>query len=143
MALLVGGVVSVQDYLRVVAIFSPSDDAAPLTARIADGQHSLFFAHHADYAAATTAAQPGQAMQAFVRAPHFLLDVRLMSAWARALNESGDAERARHVAQRLREFRNEQAVAFFAPCQTAAVPGTPAPFQCLAPARPLGYRDFR
>jgi hypothetical protein len=136
-------VVSVQDYLRVTAIFSPGEDAAPLAERIAIGQHSLFFAHHADYAAATTAAQPSDAMQAFVRAPHFLLDVRLMSAWARALDQIGDTDRARHVAQRLQEFRNDQAAEFFAPCKTAAAAGTSLPFQCLAPARPLGYRDFR
>ena len=45
-------------------------------------------------------------MAAFERAPHYLLDTRLMMAWAKALDEAGDVERARHLAQRLREFRN-------------------------------------
>ena len=36
--------VSVQDYLRVVVIFAPPENAAPLAQRIAEGQRSWFFA---------------------------------------------------------------------------------------------------
>ena len=61
----------------------------------------MFFAHQADYAAATTAEHPADALAPFRRAPHNLLDARLMIAWAKALHESGDTERARYVAQRL------------------------------------------
>jgi len=100
-------------------------------------------------------------MKAFRRAPHFLLDARLMLAWARALDENGETDKARYVAARLREFRNEQADEFFAPCAVAGVAATsgasssmtgaapppaasaPLPFQCLAPTTPLSYRDFR
>jgi ABC-type uncharacterized transport system YnjBCD substrate-binding protein len=46
-----------------------------------------------------------------------------------------------YVAQRLKEFHNDQAEAFFAPCDDAAVKDKP--FQCLAPESALGYRDFR
>ena len=155
------------DYGRVVIIFAPPADAAPLEKRIADGRRSVLFAHHADYAAATVAEHPGTAMQAFRRAPHFLLDARLMLAWAKGLEESGQTDKARYVAARLREFRNEQAEDFFAPCPASAAAATPPrggaaaaaavagpsaassaassplPFQCLAPSKPLGYRDFR
>jgi hypothetical protein len=80
-------------------------------------------------------------------APHYLLDARLMMAWAKALHDAGDDPRARHVAQRLKEFRNPQAQEFFEPCEPAAVAALPAgtapPFQCLASDTALDYRDFR
>lgn len=167
---MLGGLASVADYTRVVVIFAPGAEAAPLAQRIAAGRHSVFFAHHADYAAATsanatdgaavgeTAAETGGktagttdrmtdpaagALRAFRSAPHYLLDARLMQAWAEALNQSGDIERARYVAQRLREFRNEQAAPFFAPCQAIPTAGMALPFQCLAPTRRFTYHDFR
>ena len=151
MLLMMGGLGAVADYTRVVVIFAPPDNAAPLAQRIADGRRSWFFAHHADYAAATTSEHPAQAMRSFLSATHYLLDSRLMVAWAKALNEAGDTEHARYVAQRLREFHNEGADAFFAPCTAAAASGaTPGkgtapalPFQCLAPQRSFVYEDFR
>ena len=143
MLVLLGGVVSVQDYLRVVVIFAPWDDAAPLAQRIADGQRSWFFSHHGDYAAVTTAEHPSQVMAGFAGATHYLLDARLMMAWAKALDESGDSEGARYLAQRLKEFRNEQAEAFFAPCSEPASAASAPPFQCLEPTAPLDYRRFR
>ena len=143
MLVLLGGVVSVQDYLRVVVIFAPWDDAAPLAQRIADGQRSWFFSHHGDYAAVTTAEHPSQVMAGFAGATHNLLDARLMMAWAKALGESGDSEGARYLAQRLKEFRNDQAEAFFAPCSAAASAASAPPFQCLEPTAPLDYRRFR
>jgi len=141
--LVLGAIVSVTDYMRVVVIFSPPINAAPLPDRIADGQRSWLFAHHADYAAGTTVEHPGEALAAFKRAPHYLLDTRLMMAWARALDESGDTDRARYVAQRLREFNNPGSDEFFAPCALPRTDAAPLPFQCLPPDRPLTYEDFR
>jgi O-antigen ligase len=140
-AMAVAALVVVVDFYRVVVIFSPPAAAAPLEERIAAGQHSWFFAHHADYAAATTAERPADAMPAFARASHYLLDTRLMIAWAEALAQSGDIERARHLAARLREFRNPAADEFFAPCADATL--QPRPFQCDPPSRALDWRDFR
>ena len=110
--------------MRVVIIFAPPANAAPLDKRIADGRRSILFAHHADYAAATVVEHPGTVMKAFQRAPHFLLDARLMLAWAKALDEAGETDKARFVAARLKEFRNDQAAEFFAPC--AAAPASAA-----------------
>jgi O-antigen ligase len=138
-----GAAASVFDYLRVVAIFSPPADAEPLASRIAIGQRSWFFAHHADYAAATTAERPSAAIRAFDRSPHYLLDTRLMTAWARAFDELGDVQRARHLAQRMREFRNPQSDEFFAACQDAPASGDPLPFQCTPPTRTFSPDDFR
>ena len=128
--LLLGTLVATQDFMRVAGIFTPQPGAAPLVQRIAQGQRSLFFAHHADYAAATTAMPgvvgPGGAaglegqLQAFDRATHYLLDTRLMRGWAQALHAAGQDDAARHVAARLREFRKAEAAAFFAACVGAA-----------------------
>jgi O-antigen ligase len=142
MLLTIGGIASVIDYWRVVVIFAPPANAAPLSQRILEGRRSWFFGHHADYAAATSVADPSKVMPAFDTATHYLLDTRLMVAWANALNGRGDVELARHIAARLREFRNPASDEFFAVC-TATPPGTPLPFQCTPPSKALDYRDFR
>ncbi len=136
------GVASVVDYWRVVVIYAPPSGALPLGQRIQDGSRSMLFAHHAQYAAATTATRPAQAMQSFAVANHHLLDTRLMVAWAEALNATGDVERARHIAARLREFRNKNAAAFFEPCDSKP-PAQPLPFQCTSPSRVMDWRDFK
>ena len=140
------GIFALYDYWRVVVIFSPPSEASPLEQRIADGRRSMLFAHHADYAAATIDDHPGKAMSAFDRAPHYLLDTRLMLAWAKALEETGQDDKARYVAARLKEFHNTDSDEFFAACSAAAMASAPAgkpPFQCLAPRRTYSYKDFR
>jgi O-antigen ligase len=142
MLLTIGGIASVLDYWRVVVIFAPPAQAAPLSQRILDGRRSIFFGHHADYAAATSVPDPSQVMPAFETATHYLLDTRIMLAWAKALAARGDLDGARHIAARLREFRNPGSDEFFAACDDAPADG-PRPFQCDPPRRPLGYLDFR
>jgi hypothetical protein len=142
MLLMLGGLFALYDYMRVVVIFSPSANAAPLVDRIADGRQSVLFSHHADYAAATITEHPSEVMWAFKGAPHYLLDARLMQAWAIALNESGDTDRARHLAARLKEFTSDQSKQFFAVCDEAAWPEAKRPFQCDPPRRVLTYLDF-
>jgi hypothetical protein len=141
-AMLMLALAALEDYRRVAAIFS-ARGAGSLDARIAAGQRSRLFAHHAHYAAATTAGHPSEAMESFDVATHFLLDTRLMTAWATALAEAGDVQRARHLAARLREFRHPDAEPFFAPCEVPETPGAARPFQCTPPATALDHRDFR
>ena len=141
-AMLAGSVYAVADYLTVSQIFDPSDETQSLDARIARGQGSVFFAYHADYAAATVAEHPSQAWSAFRQAPYYLLDTRLMTAWANAFAERGDLDRARHIAQRLREFHNPQSDEFFAPCEQP-VDGAKLPFQCEPPSKAMDWRDFK
>lgn len=139
-----GTVFSVFDYMKVTKIFAvDDDDTTPLSHRIAQGQKSIFFAHHADYAAATVATRPSTAWKAFRRAPHLLLDTRLMMAWATAYAEKGDVERARYIADRLREFRNPDSAEFFAQCDKPRPPGIPEPFQCKPVTRQFTYEDFK
>jgi hypothetical protein len=147
------------DYGHVSSIFAELEDP-PLATRIANGQRSVLFAHHADYADATTAEPPSRALGALERATHSLLDARLMMAWATALAESGQLDRARYVAARLREFHKPDADEFFAPCAAATILGGPAeapaskapadapakptvPFQCQEPRSHLTWRDFQ
>ena len=141
--LMLGAAYSVYDYFKVVVIFAPPDNAAPLAERIARGQRSVFFSHHADYAAATTSDDPALALAAARRAAHYLLDTRLMMAWANALHATGDTERAKYLAQRLKEFRNPQSAAYFAPCTDEILANADKPYQCFAPQRKFTFADFR
>ena len=139
--MLAGALFAWADYWKVVVIYAPSADAAPLAQRIERGQRSLFFGYQADYAAATTTEPPSAALGAFASTTHSLLDTRLMMAWARALDESGHTERASYLAARLREFRNPATTDFFAACDEPDDTG-PLPFQCIEPPPGLSWRDF-
>ncbi len=152
--LVAGAVFALFDYWKVVVIYAPSDDAAPLAERIEHGQGSLFFSNQADYAAATTTEPPSQAMAAFDSATHVLLDTRLMMDWAQALAESGHRDKASYLAARLREFRNPASAEFFQVCSAPVVAPSAAsaampdrlplpPFQCEPPPDALTWRDFR
>ena len=137
-----GALLSVLDYRRVAVIFYVSPNAAPLPARIAAGQESVLFAHHADYAALTYAVTvpPGES---FARATHHLLDTRLMVAWIRALHAQGQPDAARFVAARLREFGRSESGDLFEPCSDAAnLPVAERPFQCSPPERAWAWREF-
>ena len=141
--LMLGGAASLVDYRSVVVIFSPPPGAAPLAQRIAEGRRSWFFGHHADYAAATTATHPSTEMASLARATHYLLDTRIMIAWATALDELGQTDKARHLAARLREFRNPLSAEFFAACDKPVADGAKKPFQCEPPQQRYDYGDFR
>lgn len=144
-ALVAAALGAVVDYARVAAIFSARPDAAPLEQRIADGRRSVFFGHHADYAAVTSGVTLPDAGPAFDRATHYLLDTRLMIAWAQALAVQGRVDEARHLAGRLREFSKPDAAAFFEACPQAAsavAAAASAPFQCELPVRQPGWQEF-
>lgn len=151
-ALSMASVAAVVDYTRVAVIFD-NESALPLADRMARGQRSWLFGHHADYAVATVSAQPQEELAAFSRASHYLLDTRLMTGWADAWAATGDTERARHLAARLREFRNPNSADYFAACAAraagSAAASSPAtaevlPYQCQPPSSPsvLGWKDF-
>jgi O-antigen ligase len=134
---LVGLVWVGRQYYQVAVIFDPSlsiGEPATLEERIRIGQRSVLFGHHADYAKVTMAERPEEVADAFGRTVYHLLDTRLMIAYAKALAARGQEIEARHVAARLREFRNPAAEAFFAPCQ-APTQGEVLPFQCSSDPR--------
>lgn len=141
----IGAAAAVLDYWRVVVIYDPPERAAPLEERIERGQRSPLFGQHADYAAATAFGEPKAPLTpsqqlAFKRAPHQLLDVRLMIAWSQALAAQGELDRARWLAARIREFHNPGADEFFAPCQQPEQ--VAQAFQCQPPRRQLHWREF-
>ena len=140
-ALVVLAVLSVSDYLRVTSIFEARDDAPPLAARIAAGEKSVLFAHHAYYAAVTAGVPMPDAARAFASTTHYLLDTRLMMAWAEWLEADGHDDRARYVAARLREFRKSDAAEFFAGCEAKETLAAPS-FACLPPRRAHDWREF-
>jgi hypothetical protein len=149
-ALAAGALLSVADYVRVAVIFAAPEGAAPLEQRIEAGRRSLFFAHHADYAAVTSGVKAPEPERAFASTTHYLLDTRLMIAWADWLQQRGDGERARHLAARLREFRKADAQEFFAPCAVSPVPSagpaaaaaTVPDYPCRPPTRTPSWREF-
>ena len=151
--LVLGALLSLFDYQRVAAIFSAGNDPQPLEVRVVLGQRSVLFAHHADYAAATTESLFAPSLKPFERARHYLLDTRLMLAWAKELARQGRVAEARYLADRLREFRNPGAQAFFDECNEPPAAAASAPFHCqpavaapvpaaAASAPPLTWRSF-
>jgi O-antigen ligase len=146
--LVVGSALAVVDYGRVTRIFAAADAgprATPLAQRIAEGRRSWLFSHHADYAAATTGLPQPDGLGAFDGAKHYLLDTRLMIAWADALAAAGRLDEARWVAARLREFGSARAADYFDACPKPPAPGSPAPavtYQCQSPAAPVPWRDL-
>ncbi|HNU11323.1 MAG TPA: Wzy polymerase domain-containing protein [Rubrivivax sp.] len=131
---------AVWDYARVTTIYAAGTSALPLEERIDRGQHSPFFAYQADYAAATTEVDGRMRALGLARATHFLLDTRLMIAWAEDLARRGEIERARHLADRLREFHNPASSEWFAQCDDAQA--SERPFQCAYATRGFSWRDF-
>ncbi len=136
-------VFTLRDYLRVVEIYVPSDNAAPLHERIAAGQAGLLFASQADYAAATSYPPGPQALAAAKRTAHHLIDARLMMAWAKSLHAVGQTDQARYVVERLREFRNPTSAEWLAECEEALPPGALQPFQCQPAQRDYSWRELR
>jgi O-antigen ligase len=139
--LIMGSAYAVWDYGRIVAIYKPSEDAVPLTQRIATGQRSLFFSHQADYAAATSLASGPLALAAARRTAFSLVDARLLMQWSRSLEASGDLEGARYLADRLREFRNPTGDDWFESCNEPA--SAPAMPQCQAASAVIDWRTLR
>ena len=142
-SLALGGLLAMVDFARVVVIFDPPADAPPLSQRIDAGRHSVFFSHHAHYAAATTSANPSSEMPSLQYASHYLLDARLMQAWAKAYAQRGELDKARYIVARLREFGDAQSNPFLAACDVPRPQGFEAPFQCQPAKQHWTYKDFR
>jgi O-antigen ligase len=139
--LIAGSVFAVWDFHRIVVIYAPSEDAVPLSERIAAGQRSVFFSHQADYAAATSQ-PPGPAALAAARRTAFnLIDARLLMHWSQSLQQSGDVEGARYLADRLREFRNPTGDNWFANCDDPA--SAPLMPQCQPASAAIDWRRLR
>ncbi|MGM9481939.1 Wzy polymerase domain-containing protein [Roseateles sp. NT4] len=139
--LIAGSFFALWDFHRIVAIYAPSANAVPLSERIAIGQRSLFFSHQADYAAATSQPPGPRALEAARRTAFSLIDARLLMHWSQSLEQTGDKEGARFLADRLREFRNPTGDDWFATCDDAA--SAPAMPQCQPASGVVDWRSLR
>ena len=129
------------DYLNVVPTFRPSDDAQTLEDRIQRARASVLFSYEGDIAAAIAFRPTPERLPVIQAASHALVSGPLLMAWATALDAQGQVDKARYLAARVREFEPPEAVSWFAPCTDPTV--ATKPFQCLPPAVPLTWRDFR
>ncbi|WP_430419204.1 Wzy polymerase domain-containing protein [Methylibium petroleiphilum] len=136
--MILGATYAAWDHRRVEVIFAPPAGAGPLAERIAAGRESILFGHHADYAAVTNEPKD-QALGSFRRPLHHLVDVRLLIAYIEALKANGRDVEALYAAQRLREFRRDDAQTYFKDC-TADNPAPP--FQCRTEPVALTWRDL-
>lgn len=141
--MIAGALYAIWDYQRVVQIFAPygAKGERPLPERIAEGQKSWLFGHHADYAAVTTASRPSEVFSSFERPLKHLVDARLMIAYAKALNELGHRDEAIYVVQRLREFRHPLGEEFLRRCADPLYAQTA--FECDTRPRSFTYKDLR
>lgn len=139
--LIAGSAFALWDYHRIVVIYAPSEDAAPLGERIAAGQRSLFFSHQADYAAATSQPPGPLALEAARRTAFSLIDARLLMHWSQSMEKTGDLAGARYLADRLREFRNPTGDNWFSTCETAA--SAAAMPQCQPASGVIDWRTLR
>ncbi len=146
-AIVLGSLYAAWDYARVWQIYTPFAQGlrTPIEQRIARARASVLFGHYADYGAITATDKPEEAFEAFRRPMRFLIETRVMIAYAKALHARGETDKARYVAQRLLEFKHShpESKAFFEPCTAQPAP-EPLPFQCKlgAPVTNLTYRDF-
>lgn len=147
--LLAGGVVMAVmalwctlDYQAAANIYAPRPGAGALDRRIAFAQPMPWWGFQADYADVTVVGkdEPSPPPAAFRRTLHNLLDARLMMAYARSLAEHGEVDKARFVVERLKEFRNGSAKAFFEACERPTPPGRAEPFQCTPPKQHYPWR---
>lgn len=135
--MIVGSAWAYWEYRKVVAIYAPPRDAAPLVERIAAGQRSLLFSRHADYAAATALGANSAALAAAQRTGWQLIDARLLIAWAKSLHAVGDTDKARYLVERLREFRSRDGDAWLTACDEK-----PDEWFCAPPEQQYSWRDF-
>lgn len=140
LVMVVGALWMQWDYRGVAAIWLPSDNTLTQQQRIARGQTSVVFSHFADYVAALKTEPPSQAIALFSSAAPAMLDPPLMEAWAKALDGTGQTDKARYLVERLREFHDPHSQAFFAPCNNATL--VPKPFQCEPSRQAHSWKEF-
>ena len=94
---------AVFEYQKATAIHQNSRDRDALASAVATARASKLYGHFGDYAAIMLASDRAE-LSMFNRPVRHVLDERLLTAWARALERSGDTERAAYVIARAREF---------------------------------------
>ncbi|MEP6501973.1 MAG: Wzy polymerase domain-containing protein [Betaproteobacteria bacterium] len=141
LSMMVAGASAWLDYRNIVELYRTWPADPTFEQRIVNSQQSPLFAPLGDYVAATRPAPPAQALPDVMRTSHLLINGWLLQAWAHLLHVQGQADKARYLAARLREFDGAEAKSWFAPCNDAAI--GMKPWQCEPPAQAWSWRDFR
>jgi O-antigen ligase len=131
------------DYTFASNIYAPRRGAGALDQRIALGMQMPWWGYQADYALVNRPDEdePSMPPDAFRRTVYNLLDARLMMAYARSLAEHGQVDKARHVAQRVHEFKSGMSKTWAAPCSTPSAAGEATPLQCERPLQAYTWRE--
>lgn len=137
-ALLGGTLLALRSMLPVWDLFNPADPGAPLAQRVAAAEASWFAPEWGARYHATLDEPGARSLAPYAAgATRWQLDSRLLLAWSLTLAQHGDLDRARHLAERLRELRSASAARLFAVCEASpeAAPSTgPGPAPVLATA---------
>ena len=126
------------DYRAVAEIYRPSPNAPSQELRIQTARQSLLFGQFGDRIAGTLAPAGQRRLDVFQHIVFEMLDERLLMSWALALAENGQIDKARFLADRLREFDSPSARQFFAVCVAQ-----PHRFQCQRSPAAFELADFR
>ena len=122
----------VREYDKASAIHYSGRDRAVQARAVETARASPLYGQYGDYAAIMLAGDRAP-LEWFARPIRNVLDERLLTAWARALQRAGEHERAAWVIARAREFPPDAAF--------AGLPQVTAP---LNPASaPRSAEDFR
>ena len=141
--IVLGSLFAAWDYSRVLQSFKPFGAGLrqSLEQRIAQGRKSVLFGHWVDFGVVTNAETYADRAEQVERAFAHRVNPHMLMIYAKFLHERGEDDKAAYVAARLREFHNRVSEGFFAECD--AVPeGHSKPFQCTAPSRTYGFREF-
>ena len=125
------------EYGRVTPIFERPPNREVLIQRVEQGQQTILFGAHAEYAAAMLSGANANGLVAASRAGRRTIDARLLIAWSKSLHAVGDTDKARYLVARLREFRSEEGKAWLAGCADR-----PELWFCAPPERKYSWRDF-
>lgn len=141
--IVLGSLYAAWDYSRVLQSFKPFGAGLrqSLEQRIEQGRKSVLFGYWVDFGVVTNVDAYADRAEQVERAFAHRVNPHMLMIYAKYLHERGEDDKASYVAARLREFHNPVSAAFFAQCD-AVPPATSKPFQCAAPSRIYGFREF-
>lgn len=136
-----GALFAVDDYQKIDAIYQPPEGAPPIEQRVAAGRKALIYGYLADRFAGTLAVKGTRTLEPYKTATRQVLDMRLLISWALAMEETGHLDKARYLAQRVKDFNDPVAQQFFDACRDPKR-GIALPWQCTSPSGHYTYADF-
>lgn len=131
------GLVAWADYQRIAPLYE--EGTLPMPDRIISGQQARLFGTWADRVYADVLPDSSKALEAIQRSSHLMLDAHLLMRWAVALDRAGETDKARYIAQRVRDFGDPASSEWLSRC--ASTSGS-APRWCGPPSHSYRASDF-